>query len=281
NLEYLEAEFYLNAATGSGLSTADALSGAGTVTGGGTAVPLAGAPAGFSDYLNEIAQDELNHVRAIQATITSLGGTPVARPAIDFGAFAALGTLAGITNPAPFNPFASYTEFLLGAFVFEDVGVTAYTGAAPAITSAAVLSAAAGIQAVEAYHAAFIRTSLFLIDAASPTPPSGTPTLVGLANKISAVRASVGGGNETPMVDAPSAAISTVVVKPPVAPSTMSTTSYVTPTEAQNVACYQPTALAFARTPQQVLNIVFATPGTGVTTGGFFPSGISGTILSS
>jgi hypothetical protein len=39
-------------------------------------------------------------------------------------------------------------------------------------------------------------------------------------------------------------------------------------------------ALAIVRTPQQVLNIVYATPGTGVTSGGFYPNGLNGTIKS-
>lgn len=39
-------------------------------------------------------------------------------------------------------------------------------------------------------------------------------------------------------------------------------------------------ALAIVRTPAQVLNIVYATPGTGVTSGGFYPKGLNGTIKS-
>jgi hypothetical protein len=39
-------------------------------------------------------------------------------------------------------------------------------------------------------------------------------------------------------------------------------------------------ALAIVRTPQQVLNIVYANPATGITSGGFYPNGLNGTIKS-
>jgi hypothetical protein len=39
-------------------------------------------------------------------------------------------------------------------------------------------------------------------------------------------------------------------------------------------------ALAIERTPQQVLNIVYANTATGVTSGGFYPNGMNGTIIS-
>ncbi len=255
NLEYLEAEFYLHAATGSGLSAADALSGAGAVT-GGSMVNLADAPSGylataFSAYLNEVAQDELNHVRALQATITSLKGTPVPRPAIDFTFFAKLATAAKITTPANFTPFDSIQDFLIGSFIFEDVGVTAYAGAAPAISSSAVLSAAAGIQAVEAYHAAIVRTLIVSADFATSAATGTTSTTYQtIANQVSTLRATLGGGAETPL----------------------SSTSIV--------AANSSNAVGFARTPQQVLNIVYGTPGTGITSGGFFTAGVNGNVKS-
>ncbi len=253
NLEYLEAEFYLNAATGSGLSSADALSGAGAVTGGGTVVPTTGTgitvaySAAFTAYLNEVAQDELNHVRALQATITSLGGTPVPRPAIDLTFFGPLAVAAGIyTSAQPaFTPFDNIPDFLIGSFIFEDVGVTAYSGAAPAISSAAVLSAAAGIQAVEAYHAGIVRTLIVAADFAN-----GNTAYETIANQVSTLRATLGGGNET----------------------ALSKTSIV--------AASSSNAVGFARTPQQVLNIVYGQAGTGITSGGFFPAGINGNVKS-
>ena len=231
NLEYLEASFYLFAATGTGLAAADMGDGAGAVT-GGAKVPTTTAIQ--AEYLNEIAQDELNHVRFLRS---ALGSHAVAMPAIDLtNSFNGAAAAAGIG--ASFNPFTTFDTFLVGAFVFEDVGVTAYLGAAGALQDKTLLGAAAGILAVEAYHAAEIRTLLL---------KDGSP-YVGYANQISALRATLGGGNETTL------------------------------TASSVVAADTTNAIAFARTPQQVLNIVYATPGTGITKGGFFPSGLNGNI---
>ena len=240
NLEYLEAEFYLRAATGNGLPASLLLGGDGTVT-GGTAVPFQ-TPA-IQAYANAIAQDEMNHVAALQATIKSNSGTPVPRPAIDFTAFAALAGLAKITTPPPasFNPFADELSFLLGAFVFEDVGVTAYNGAAPALQSNTILNAAAGIAAVEAYHAAEIRTLI----AGMASLPGADQTYLVDANLISALRAAVGGGMETPL------SISSIVAADP------------------------NTSVGFARSTSQVLSIVY---GGGTSSGAFFPAGLNGNI---
>lgn len=243
NLEYLEAEFYLYATTGKGLSAADALTGAGTTTvpNGIAAVPFSSSR--FAQYANEIAQDELNHVRFLQKAITGNGGTPVPRPNLDLTFFAPLAVVATITPTPTFNPFLSTQGFLVGAFVFEDVGVTAYTGAAPLLTSTAILSAAAGIQAVEAYHAAEIRTLLVGSAAAS-----NDQTYVGYANMVSALRGKLGGGNET----------------------TLSVSSIV--------AADTTNAIAFSRTTDQVLHIVYGAAGAALSKGGFFPNGLNGKI---
>jgi len=180
NLEYLEAEFYLRAVTGAGLSTTDAGASAGAVT-GGTQVQFK-TPA-IQQYAQEIANDELAHVRFLRK---ALGSAAVSRPAIDLtSSFNAAASAAGI-GPA-FNPFADEDSFIVGAFTFEDVGVTAYHGAATLLSDKGNLAAAAGILATEAYHAGEIRTLIAQL---------GDPYLT-YANQISSLRASAGGGNET------------------------------------------------------------------------------------
>jgi hypothetical protein len=252
NLEYLEAEFYLRAATGTGLAAAD---GAGTVTGG---AKVAFSSSVIQAYAVEIAQNELNHVRALRSTITTLGGTPVSAPAIDLtNSFNAAASAAGIG--ATFNPFASDDAFLVGAFVFEDVGVTAYTGAATLIKSKTVLTAAAGIQAVEAYHAGEIRALI-----AGRSISANNLAYLTAANQISALRAKLGGGFETTLSSG----------------VTQNSSGAVTAVTASSIVAADSTnARGYARSTDNVLHIVYATaPGTLTKGGAFFPNGLNGTI---
>jgi hypothetical protein len=195
NLEYLEANFYYLAAFGTTIDKANAastaagaplitLSGtvgtAGTVT-GGSQVPFTTIQVG--SYATETAVEEGKHV---QLLLTALGSSAVAQPAINLaggtgGAFGELAQAAGITTDQSFSPYASDDYFLLGAYVFEDVGVTAYHGAASLLTMSSNLSTAAGILAVEAYHAGLVRTTINYLD------PTGT-SLVPITGQISALR---------------------------------------------------------------------------------------------
>jgi hypothetical protein len=172
NLEYLEAEFYLRAVTGSGLSSS-LTSGTGTqgsVT-GGTLVPFQTAAVAY--YAQRIANDELAHVRFIRDV---LGSSSVAEPTIDLEtSFTTLAVAAGlISSGQTFNPFASEIDFLVGAYIFEDVGVTAYAGAANVLTNADNIAYAASILGTEAYHAGAIRARLSEIGGGTATDAIST-----------------------------------------------------------------------------------------------------------
>lgn len=241
NLEYLEAEFYLRAVGNAGLGTGDIGSspGAVTVKAGSTQVPFSSAAVG--NYANEIAQDEQNHVRYLRTTI---GAAAVSRPAIDLlNSFNAAAVAAGIG--ASFDPFADDLSFLLGAFIFEDVGVTAYKGAARLLGNKDYVEAAAGILAVEAYHAGTVRTLL-----SSSAFSAGIPT----AQKISDLRDTADGPTDRDQ-----------------APVDGSTGSNIVPADTNSIA--------YSRNTSQVLSIVYLNAGlTAATSGGFFPNGLNGNI---
>ncbi len=264
NLEYLEAQFYLYAATGKGLQASDTTAGSastyqtvGTVT-AGSAAAVPGLTAAQQEIVNEIAYEEQEHVRFLRS---ALGSAAVPMPSIDLSFFGPLAVAAGITGPT-FNPFASFDAFLIGSFIFEDVGVTAYSGAAGLISQAGVtagyLNAAAGILAVEAYHAAYVRTSL-TGRAIAAGSASAYPYL-GIANQVAALRAML-------TVGASAAPGTTGSVETPLAfPTSLTTPSSI-------VAASPTTAVGFARTVNQVHHIVYGSPTVGVAKGGFFPNG--------
>lgn len=247
NLEYLEAQFYSFAAFGQGLDSG-ILGGTGTqgsVTGGRQVQftdPL------VAQYAREIARDEIAHVRFLR---TALGSAAVAQPALDIsasatGAFSAAARAAGLIGAnGSFDPYASDENFLLGAYIFEDVGVTAYKGASPLITNATFLEAAAGILAAEAYHASLVRTVLF-------GKGISAPSLVDATEAISNARDSL---------DGPSDLDQGVAIR--------NSGSNIVPTDGDG--------LAYSRSGAQVLNIVYLTQ-MAAREGGFFPNGVNGTI---
>ncbi len=259
NLEYLEASYYLYAATGQGIPAA-MLTGTGT-QGTVTAVN-AGAVPNLTplqqQILNEIAYDELSHVKFLRAALTTANAVAVPNINISASTFGAAAAAAMVTNGSAFNPYTSFANFLLGAFIFEDVGVTAYSGAAPLLASSANLNYAAGIQAVEAYHAAYVRTALTALGEA-------TPALITIANQIATLRGNLGGGFETLLTGGTTNATTGVVSYPATGTSI--------------VAADTKNAIAFARSTDQVLHIVYGTAnGAGVTGGLFFPQGLNGRI---
>jgi hypothetical protein len=125
-LEYLESDFY-------------------TVK--GKQVGLSGQA---KAYATQFGAEESEHVTALTAAITQLGGKPVAKPTFVF-------------------PVTNEHSFLALASVLENTGVGAYNGAAPSLQSKQVLASAGSIVQIEARHAA----SIDLLIGVSPTPNQG------------------------------------------------------------------------------------------------------------
>ncbi len=308
NLEYLESNFYYLAAFGTtidvsntsssaaaapvlGISGVIGNNSAGNTSGVVANAGVAGAPANstykvpfvspvLAGYAVETALEEGKHVSALRS---ALGSLAVAQPAINLtpASFDTLAGLAGVPAAArPFNPYANEQSFLLGAYIFEDVGVSAYHGAAPLIVSkSGILPVAAGILAVEAYHAGLIRSALTVADAAATYYPTGTiSTITGnlsnFRNTAAQAKGQVPANPEDPNPDDYGTATQTV---------TLNGTGTVTATQIVDAppASASAPATAFARTTSQVLNIVTAggAASGSKATGGFFPNGLNGLFI--
>jgi Ferritin-like domain len=162
NLEYLEAEFYSVSTYGAtlekrGILTASEVSGPTT---GGQLVK------GFGDWATmatALREDEMKHVLYLRK---ALGSRAAKKPAINLNALG--------------YGFASLGSWLKLARQFEDVGVSAYLGAAPLITSKAYLAAAGAILSTEAQHSGAVRRACYSMGIASPAvdsrdvPPSAS-----------------------------------------------------------------------------------------------------------
>lgn len=88
-----------------------------------------------------IGATESAHVQVIQSTLAQAGIQPVQPCQYNFG-----------------ESFSSAQAMVQTATILEQVGVSAYLGAAPIISEPTILAAAASIYSVEARHQSFIRT---------------------------------------------------------------------------------------------------------------------------
>ena len=132
-LEHLEATFYRDALA---MYTADDFDGGQVVY----------------DLITQIGEHEAAHVDALTSTIEDLGGTAVEEAEYDFG-------------------YTDVASFLATAAAIENVGVSAYAGAAPsvAVLAPSLVPTALGIHSVEARHASFI-AALINDEANQPFP---------------------------------------------------------------------------------------------------------------
>jgi hypothetical protein len=193
----------------------------------------------FRQFAEELAANELAHVRYYREV---LGETAVDRPTLDLaGGFAAVAESAGLG--ADFDPFSGEISFFLGGMLFEDVGVTGYKGATPLITDKTRQEDIAGVLGVEAYHMGMARSLLYEAGEAA----------IAAANAITVARGALNGMPEIEQG-----------------------------IEVDGRANFVPSderGIVFSRTPQQVLQIVYLTPETGVSSGGFYPDGVNGGLV--
>jgi hypothetical protein len=224
NLEYLEAEFYTYATTGKsitsfGIGIKGRANGANSTTGGTT---VGGSKVNFldndlftHDIAAQIGADERAHVVLLRG---ALGSSACAMPHIDLGALG--------------FGFGNQNDFLRLARILEDIGVTAYSGAAGFLKTPGIITTAACLLGAEAEHAATIRTQVARLKIRTTAldgvdlipPPSGE------ARQVLSINVRDG--------------------------------------------------LVATRTAGQVLYLAFGGKA-GVKQGGFFPSGLNGTIISS
>ncbi|MDF0486819.1 ferritin-like domain-containing protein [Sphingomonas sp. H39-1-10] len=270
NFAYLQAQFFTFATTGAGVAAVpdsntpagqtDGKPKKGAYPGGGAALltgtgqqgtVTGGRAVSFADpliaqYAREIAADDLAHLAFLRS---ALGSSAVAMPSLNIdggasGAFSTFARAAGyVASGVAFDPYASDLNFLLAAFIFKDVAVTAYKGVATLLTSTLTLDAAAGLLTTQAYHAALIRTTLYTLG-------QGTA-----AGQFSNARDAFDGS-----VDIDQGITGTA------------TTANIVPADAQG--------RVYTRTAGQVLNVAYQNSAA-VTSGGFFPAGANGNIKTS
>lgn len=173
NLEYLESEFYTTGTTGKTIEQMGVgISGAGNSgpTTGWRQVSFGNNEIFSSAIVNQIANDERNHVTLIRTALQNAGVEPIAKPEINLNALG--------------MGFANEAQFIAVARILEDIGTSAYGGAAqvPTFTSSPYIGTAARILAIEGEHAASLRLQVARLEIATSKidsadivpPPSGT-----------------------------------------------------------------------------------------------------------
>ena len=225
NLEYLEAEFYTYGLLGTGIEaqgvgTNGVANGtnptSGGTTTGGQKVSFPNNLVFTPEILMQIGQDERAHVTLLRS---ALGNAAIAKPNINLGALG--------------FGFGSQNDFLKLSRIFEDIGVSAYAGAAPLLSTPAIIGYAAAILTAEAEHVSTVRTQIARLNIPTAPPLDG--------------------------VD---------ILPPP------------SGTQSQYLSINQTNGLPATRTPGQVLYLAFGSK-VGVTSGGFFPTGVNGYFVQS
>ncbi|SCU79702.1 LANO_0A07228g1_1 [Lachancea nothofagi CBS 11611] len=120
----------------------------------------------FYSQLKYIAHDEEAHVLYLEAGLKAAGATPVAACSYKF-------------------PMTDPQEFVALAATIEGVGVSAYLGAAPLVTSKSYLTAAASILVTEALHQSAARNAIGEVPMANPFgTPMGVNAVYSIASQF-------------------------------------------------------------------------------------------------
>ncbi|KAM5563993.1 ferritin-like catalase Nec2 [Rosa sericea] len=253
NLEFLEAEFFLHAALGKGLDAINP-----NLTLGGPP-PIGAQKANLDPLVRRIIEEfgyqEVGHIRSI---IRKEGGFP--RPLLDLSRqnFAKLMDRAvGFTLNPPFDPYANSLNYLLATYTIPYVGLVGYVGTIPYLKNMTSCRLAASLLGVESGQDSVIRT--FLYQRAFEKVQPYRLTVADFTNRISMLR------NDLAMCGIKDEGI----IVPEMLGAENRTSS--------NIISADPNSLSYARTPPEILRIVYAS-GNESLLGGFYPKGANGNI---
>ncbi|CAI9117385.1 OLC1v1018771C1 [Oldenlandia corymbosa var. corymbosa] len=212
----------------------------------------------IKDITLQFALQEVRHLRAIKTTVP---GFP--RPLLNLTAE----SFATVINDAlgkdlhpPFNPYANDLNYLIASYIIPYVGLTGYVGASSKLQSPTAKKLVAGLLGVESGQDAVIRTLLYEM-ARERVKPYGI-TVAEFTNKISMLRDDLGHAGVKD---------EGILVKP------------FQGAEGKikgNVLAGNKDSVAFDRTPEEILRIVYGS-GSEYKPGGFYPNGGDGRIAKS
>ncbi|XP_031282692.1 desiccation-related protein PCC13-62-like [Pistacia vera] len=253
NLEFLEAEFFLNSALGKGLDSIAPM-----LTAGGPR-PVGAKKANLDALTNRIIEEfgyeEVGHLRAI---ITRIGGFP--RPLLNLSTenFANMFDAAvGYKLDPPFDPYLNTVNYLLACYLIPYVGLVGYVGTIPNLVTYTSRELVAGLLGVESGQDAVIRALLY--EKANEKVLPYNITVAKFSGYISQLR------NRLAMCGIKDEGL--------IVPLQLGAENK---TET-NVLSADANSLSYARTPQEVLRIVYGTSSE-YKPGGFFPNGGNGRI---
>ncbi|XP_031498184.1 desiccation-related protein PCC13-62-like [Nymphaea colorata] len=256
NLEHLEADFFLYGALGRGL---DEL--APELVMGGPP-PVGARKANLDpltrDIILQFGYQEIGHLRAIKETIRWFP-----RPLLDLSPsnFArVMDDAFGFQLSPPFDPYANSINFLLATYVIPYVGLTGYVGTNPNLKGHYSKRLVAGLLGVESGQDAVDRGLLYERKQQQVEPYN--MTVEDFTDRISILRDRLGGCG--------------VKDEGLTVPRELGAEGRIR----GNILSGDMHSLSYARTPAEILRIVYGT-GSERVPGGFFPKGGNGKIARS